>query len=106
VIGVDGDTPDVLSGALNFLDHSHLLHSTFTTEILFPGTATYRHYVAEDRIFTQDYSQYLGKYHMVVRPKQMPSEQLSNGVKYCSLEYFNSTTTKVLSHGNQESALY
>ena len=93
VFGFDWDTPEIFGDTLEFLDNSQLLHSTFTTEIPFPGTPSFVRYEAEGRIITNDYGKYLGKYHVVFRPRLMTPEQLSTGVRRLALEYYSPRRT-------------
>lgn len=89
VFGFDWDAPEIFADTLEFLDSSTLLHSTFTTEIPFPGTPSFARYAAEGRILTNDYDQYLGKYHVVFQPRLMTPDQLSTGVRHIALSYFS-----------------
>ncbi|HEY3451910.1 MAG TPA: radical SAM protein [Myxococcales bacterium] len=89
MFGFDGDTPDTFRETLEFLDSSALLHSTFTTEIPFPGTPSFRRYEKEGRIVTFDYDQYIGKGHVVVRPKNMTVEQLWQGIRWLVKQYYS-----------------
>lgn len=89
MFGFDGDPPAVFERTLEFLDRSELLHASFTTEIPFPGTAAFRRYEREGRIVTRDYDEYVGKDHVVVRPRQMTCEQLGDGVRWLATRFYS-----------------
>lgn len=89
MFGFDWDTPEVFRETLEFLDSSDLLHATFTTEIPFPGTASWRKYKGEGRLLTDDYDQYVGKDRVVVRPKQLSPEQLRDGLRWLARSYYS-----------------
>lgn len=89
MFGFDWDTPDIFDETLAFLDESKLLHSSFTSEIPFPGTSAFSSYHAEGRLLSYDYDDYLGKDHVVVRPKQMTPRQLQRGIRKLALSFFS-----------------
>lgn len=89
MFGFDQDTPDTFARTLEFLDSTDLLHNSFTTEIPFPGTAAFQKYRAEGRLLTERYEEYVGKDHVVVRPRQMTPEQLRDGVRWLAREYYS-----------------
>ncbi len=82
MFGFDWDTPDAFKETLDFIDETDLGHCSFTAEIPFPGTATYKKYEREGRILTTDYDRYLGKDEVVFKPKGMTPEQLSQGIRW------------------------
>lgn len=89
MFGFDDDRPDVFRRTLDFLDTTDLLHSSFTTEIPFPGTAIWRRYRDEGRLLTEDYDEYVGKDHVVVRPRHMTPEQLQDGIRWLARRYYS-----------------
>lgn len=89
MFGFDQDTPDTFARTLAFLDETDLLHCSFTTEIPFPGTAAWRKYKAEDRLLTLDYDEYVGKDHVVVRPKEMTPKQLQDGIRWLARSFYS-----------------
>ncbi len=95
MFGFDSDSPDIFSECWDLLRDSQMLHATFTTEIPFPGTAAFHRYRREGRILTTDYDQYVGKERVVARPRQMTPEQLSEGVRWLTRQYWS------LSHRHQ-----
>ncbi|MGC4118688.1 MAG: radical SAM protein [Myxococcales bacterium] len=89
VFGFDWDGPDTFEKTWEFLRDSRIYHSTFTTEIPFPGTATYQRYLREGRILTTDYDEYIGKDKVVVRPLGMTPEQLQGGIRWLTSQYYS-----------------
>jgi hypothetical protein len=89
MFGFDQDTPDTFARTLAFLDETDLMHCSFTTEIPFPGTAAWRKYKAEGRLLTEDYDEYLGKDHVVVRPLEMTPKQLQDGIRWLARSYYS-----------------
>ena len=89
MFGFDGDDLGTFDRTLDFLDESEIYHSTFTTEIPFPGTGSYRKYEREGRLLTKDYDRYVGKDHVVVRPVRMSPRELRDGVRRIALSFFS-----------------
>ncbi len=89
MFGFDQDSPDTFARTLEFLDSTDLLHSSFTAEIPFPGTAAYKKYKAEGRILTENYDDYVGKDHVVVKPKLMSPEELTEGIRWLARSYYS-----------------
>lgn len=89
MFGFDWDGPEIFDETLRFLDRSHLMHSSFTTEIPFPGTPAFTKYDKEGRLLTKDYRRYRGKDEVVVRPKLMSPEQLQRGIRKLALDYYS-----------------
>jgi len=89
MFGFDQDTPDTFARTLAFLDETDLLHCSFTTEIPFPGTAAWRKYKMEGRLLTEDYDEYVGKDHVVVRPKQMTPKELQEGIRWLARSFYS-----------------
>jgi len=89
MFGFDWDTPDVFQETWEFLRDSLIIYSSFTTEIPFPGTPAFRQYDREGRILTYNYDDYIGKDRVIVRPKQMTPEQLRDGIRWLSLQYYS-----------------
>lgn len=89
MFGFDWDDPDTFRRTLEFLDSTDLMHCSFTTEIPFPGTAAWKKYRAEGRLVTEDYDEFVGKDHVVVRPRQMTPEQLRDGVRWLAMQYYS-----------------
>ena len=89
MFGFDWDTPSVFQETLEFLKESKILHSSFTTEIPFPGTASFRRYQKEGRILTHDYDQYVGKDRVVIHPKMMSPTELQDGIRWLSTQYYS-----------------
>jgi len=89
MFGFDQDTPDVFERTLEFLDSTELVHSSFTAEIPFPGTASFKRYKREGRLLTEDYDAYVGKDGVVVKPLQMTADQLRDGIRWLALQFFS-----------------
>ncbi len=89
MFGFDTDTTDTFRETLEFMDSTKLMHSSFTTEIPFPGTAAFKRYQREGRLLTEDTDQYIGKDHVVVRPKQMTPLQLRDGVRWLATNFYS-----------------
>ncbi|MCD6499442.1 MAG: cobalamin-dependent protein [Deltaproteobacteria bacterium] len=89
VLGFDWDGPDCFDQTLAFLDDSWVLDAAFTTEIPFPGTPAFKRYEREGRILTYDYDEYVGKDHVVIRPKEMMPEQLRDGIRRLAKEFYS-----------------
>lgn len=89
MFGFDWDGPDVFAATWAHLQESKILHSSFTTEIPFPGTTTYKRYLREGRILTTDYLRYRGRDEVVVSPKGMTPEQLRDGVRWITRQYYS-----------------
>jgi hypothetical protein len=89
MFGFDWDTPEVFDDTIAFLDGCELSHSTFTCEIPFPGTPAYRKYKREGRLLSDDYDDYVGKDHVLVRPKGMTPDELRAGIRRVALTYFS-----------------
>ncbi len=89
MFGFDWDTPDTFARTLEFLDSTELCHSSFTCEIPFPGTASWKRYRLEGRLLTDDTDEYVGKDHVVVRPKQMTPEQLRDGIRWLARSFYS-----------------
>lgn len=89
MFGFDWDGPEIFEETLAFFDKVKLLHCSFTTEIPFPGTPAFRKYKAEGRLLTENYDEYVGKDHVVVRPKLMTPEQLRDGVRWLALQFYS-----------------
>ncbi|MBK7859736.1 MAG: B12-binding domain-containing radical SAM protein [Archangiaceae bacterium] len=87
MFGFDWDGPEIFDETLEFLHSTDLMHSSFTTEIPFPGTQAFKRYRAEGRLLTEDYRRYLGKDSVVVRPLNMTPEQLRSGVRKVALGF-------------------
>lgn len=89
MFGFDWDGPDIFARTLDFLDSADLLHCSFTTEIPFPGTAAWKTYRLEQRLLTEDYDDYVGKDHVVVKPQRMTATQLRDGVRWLATHYYS-----------------
>jgi radical SAM superfamily enzyme YgiQ (UPF0313 family) len=87
MFGFDWDGPEIFDETLEFLHSTDLMHSSFTTEIPFPGTPAHAKYRAQGRLLTEDYRHYLGKDTVVVRPLNMTPEQLRAGVRKVALGF-------------------
>jgi radical SAM superfamily enzyme YgiQ (UPF0313 family) len=87
MFGFDWDGPEIFEETLEFLLSTDLMHSSFTTEIPFPGTPAHRKYRTEGRLLTEDYRRYLGKDSVVVSPLHMTPEQLRAGVRKVALGF-------------------
>lgn len=89
MFGFDWDEEDVFPKVLEFLDGADLLHCNFSTEIPFPGTSQWVKYQREGRILTDDYSRYLGRDSVVVKPVRMSPEALQRGIRWLSQQYYS-----------------
>jgi radical SAM superfamily enzyme YgiQ (UPF0313 family) len=87
MFGFDDDRPDIFRRTLDFLGSTDLLHASFTTEIPFPGTASWRRYRDEGRLLTTDSDEYVGKDHVVVQPRHLTPEQLRDGILWLARRY-------------------
>lgn len=102
MFGFDGDDLGTFERTLSFLHESGIYHATFTTEIPFPGTGTYRKYEKEGRLLTRDYDKYVGKDHVVVQPIQMSARELRDGVRRVALSYFSPKRAAERAHAAYE----
>ncbi|MCO5167508.1 MAG: B12-binding domain-containing radical SAM protein [Planctomycetes bacterium] len=89
MFGFDWDTPDIFEATWDFLRASGIWHCSFTTEIPFPGTPSYKRYLREGRLLTTDYDDFVGKDKVVVRPKQMTPDELRRGIRQLTLRYYS-----------------
>ncbi len=89
VFGFDWDTPSIFEETLDFILGSKLLHCAITSEIPFPGTPSFRRYEREGRIASRNYDDYTGGDGVVVRPKQMTTAQLRDGIRWLALQYYS-----------------
>jgi hypothetical protein len=89
MFGFDWDTPDIFANTWEFLHDSEIQHSTFTTEIPFPGTSGYKRYFKEGRILSTNYDDYTGKDRVVHAPKQMTHEELQRGIRWLTRRYYS-----------------
>ncbi|MBL8720507.1 MAG: hypothetical protein JNL79_31265 [Myxococcales bacterium] len=89
MFGFDDDDVGTFERTLEFLDGSGMLHSNFTTEIPFPGTAAHRRYDREGRLLTRDYDDYVGKGQIVVKPARMTPRELEDGIRWLALSYYS-----------------
>ncbi len=106
MFGFDWDTPDCFQETWEFLQDSNILHSSFTTEIPFPGTPIYKRYVREKRILTTDYTDYVGKDRVVIKPKQMTAEQLQEGIRWLVLKYYSPSHRRHLARVTADNARF
>ncbi|GEM_PF-359168 len=81
MFGFDWDTPDIFDRTLQALDDLELMHASFTSEIPYPGTASWKKFHREGRLVSYNYDDYLGKDHVVFQPKQMSVEELQQGIR-------------------------
>lgn len=88
MFGFDEDGPDIFDQTFEFLRDSGIMHATFTTEIPYPGTPAFRRYKREGRLLTEDYDEFVGKDHVIVTPLRMTPDQLREGVRRLSLQFF------------------
>lgn len=89
MFGFDWDGPDIFERTLEFLDSTRMLHCSFTTEIPFPGTQAWKTYRAEGRLMTDDYDEYVGKDHVLVRPRMMTPRQLRDGIRWLATSFYS-----------------
>ncbi|MBL8921313.1 MAG: B12-binding domain-containing radical SAM protein [Myxococcaceae bacterium] len=89
MFGFDWDEPDIFARTLDFLDSTRMLHCSFTTEIPFPGTQAWKSYRADGRLMTEDYDEYVGKDHVLVRPAKMTPAQLRDGIRWLATSYYS-----------------
>ncbi len=89
MFGFDSDTPDIFPATWDFLQSSGIIHSSFTTEIPFPGTPIYKRYLREGRILTTRYSDYRGKDKVVVRPRNMSPRELREGIRWLARRFYS-----------------
>ncbi len=87
MFGFDWDGPEIFDDTLEFLHSTRLMHSSFTTEIPFPGTGAFKKYKAEGRLLTECYARYTGKDSVVVRPLNMSPRELQRGVRKVALGF-------------------
>jgi radical SAM superfamily enzyme YgiQ (UPF0313 family) len=88
MFGFDTDTKDIFRDTLEFMVSTKLMHSSFTTEIPFPGTASWSRYRREGRLLTEDTDEYVGKDHVVVRPQGMSPDELRDGIRWLANEFY------------------
>lgn len=86
IFGYDKDTPEVFRETFNFLTKSNMesFLAIYLTPI--PGTKMYDEFKKQKRLVTNDYSFYDFR-HIVVKPKNMSTEQLYEGVSWISKEF-------------------
>lgn len=89
MFGFDDDDVGTFARTLEFLDDTGMMHSNFTTEIPFPGTAAFRRYEREGRLLTREYERFVGKGQVVVRPAGMSARELADGIRWLALSYYS-----------------
>ncbi|MDQ3265999.1 MAG: B12-binding domain-containing radical SAM protein [Myxococcota bacterium] len=89
MFGFDWDTPAAFAETIEFIDSTDLGHCSFTSEIPFPGTATFKRYEREGRILTYDYDRYSGKDEVVFKPKGMTAEELAGGIRWITHQFYS-----------------
>ncbi|MBW1743394.1 MAG: radical SAM protein [Deltaproteobacteria bacterium] len=90
IFGFDSDTLESMDENIEFLlelDPTVIQASVLTP---FPGTEIYSKYMAEDRIFTNDWSKY-DVCHCVFQPKNFSPEQLEDKVSECYRRFYGSS---------------
>ena len=88
VFGFDSDTKDIFDATINAIYELEL--DTVGVNILtpFPGTPLYDRLEREGRILTKDWSRY-GMRDVVFKPKNMSPEELLEGVKRVTKEFYS-----------------
>jgi len=88
VFGFDDDTPDVFRRTLNEIEGWQLDSAGFCILTPFPGTKLFDRLEKEGRILTKDWRKYTTE-NVVFMPKNMTPEELEEGVKEISREFFS-----------------
>jgi radical SAM superfamily enzyme YgiQ (UPF0313 family) len=78
IVGFDTDTPAVFGNTLRFIQQTGILYPFFSILNPMPGTALFDEFEAAGRLLHQDWSRYDTR-HVVMQPKQMTGEELSDG---------------------------
>jgi len=88
VFGFDEDTPDVFEKTLAEIEGWELDSAGFCILTPFPGTKLFDRLDREGRILTRDWRKYTTE-NVVFMPKNMEPNELEEGVKYISKEFFS-----------------
>ncbi len=88
VFGFDEDTPDVFERTLAEIETWELDSAGFCILTPFPGTKLFDRLEKEERILTKDWRKYTTE-NVVFMPKNMEAEELEEGVRYISREFFS-----------------
>ena len=103
--GFDSDTPQVFDNTLQVLYDLRIDTASFSVVTPYPGTSLFNKLDKENRILTKDWSQY-NEGSVVYKPKNMSREELLNGIKKASMEYysFSSSFKRCLKNKNSSIA--
>jgi radical SAM superfamily enzyme YgiQ (UPF0313 family) len=86
MFGFDHDSKEIFKHTLDFLIETKIesFLAMYLTPI--PGTDMYKEYKKQDRLLTDDYSKYDFR-HVVIRPKNLTTKELFDGVSFISKEF-------------------
>ena len=86
MFGFDHDTKDIFNETLEFLNQAKIesFLAMYLTPI--PGTKMYNEFKKQKRLIINDYSEYDFR-HVVIKPKNMTSKELYEGVSWISKEF-------------------
>lgn len=87
VFGFDSDTKEIFKQTLDFINKAHIDMPRFTINTPFPGTPFYEKMKRENRIIEHNWSMYDCN-HMVIKPKNMTTEELQEGFYWISKEAY------------------
>lgn len=102
IVGLDADTVRVFEDIYNFLVKNKIEISLLNILVPLPGTALYKRYVQEGRIFDHNWENYDGR-HVVYYPSLMTPEQLETGYLQLWKELYSigSITRRILLNKDQ-----
>ena len=92
VFGFDHDTPYIFDDTLETVYDYGIDGGEFDVLTPFPITRLFKKFQKEGRILTYDWSKY-DLHHVVFQPKNMTPEELFNGVKRISREFYSPSNT-------------
>ena len=92
VFGFDSDTKEVFKQTLDFINKAHIDMPRFTINTPFPGTPFYEKMKQENRIIEYNWSMYDCN-HVVIKPKNMTTEELQEGFHWISREAYKLSST-------------
>jgi len=100
MFGFDTDTTHVFDATLEAVNTMRLERAGFAILTPYPGTALFKELMRKKRILTNDWSKYDLR-HVVFQPKNMTVEQLQDGTRSLSKEFYSfSNCLRRSFHGN------
>ncbi|MDR1540381.1 MAG: B12-binding domain-containing radical SAM protein [Clostridiales bacterium] len=89
VFGFDSDTPDVFKDALEACESLGIDGATISILTPFPKTPIYEQYKSENRIISNDWSNFNSKTAVAYIPKNMSPEELLEGCKWFRKRFYS-----------------